>query len=423
MRHASLFSGIGGFDLAAQWMGWENVFQVEIDNWCRRILAKHFPSTKRYVDIQDFNGLNYEHSIDIISGGFPCQPFSQAGKQRGKEDDRYLWPEMLRIISQIKPTWIIGENVPGIIQMAQFDSQPPVDSEGNPIGNPGDIFTHRGQGILGKEILESLKKEGYEVQPFDIPACAVNAIHRRDRVWILAYSYSNARLRKSREYKSESRKEWIQKRHEILNSGQSDKIQSFDASYSQNIGWGRRTSKECSSFREGELLSRKSKRSKVGSETQGCSGINFSSNTKRYGFATSEIERSSGEAIYNEQSRKNRSFNSKRDSNIPASEADVPNTDIRRDRRYQRTSIQETSASCSGATQNGGCRRIRFPISQPTICRGDDGISYWLDDGTLISNKERIRALEGLGNAVVPQEVYEIFRIIEKFDQEMKERL
>src|SRR5688572_3315658 len=100
MRHASIFTGIGGFDLAAQWMGWTNVFQCEKDEWCNKVLTKNFPGVKKYRDIKDFNAKPYYGSVDVISGGFPCQPFSTAGKRKGEEDDRFLWEEMLRIIRE-----------------------------------------------------------------------------------------------------------------------------------------------------------------------------------------------------------------------------------------------------------------------------------------------------------------------------------
>lgn len=161
MRHASLFSGIGGFDLAAEWMGWKNVFQVEKDKFCQKVLAKNFPNVTRYGDIKEFDGTQYRGAIDIISGGFPCQPFSVAGKRKGKEDDRYLWPEMLRVISEVQPSFIVGENVTGII----------------------------GMGL--EQVLTSLEGQGYYTETFVIPACAVNAPHRRDRIWIIAHSNSN----------------------------------------------------------------------------------------------------------------------------------------------------------------------------------------------------------------------------------------
>ena len=159
MTHGSLFSGIGGFDLAAQWAGFENIFQVEIDLFCNKVLAKNFPGVRRYGDIRKFDGTEYRGTIDIISGGFPCQPYSVAGKQKGAEDDRNLWPEMFKVIKEIRPTWVVGENVANIINFVEFDN-----------------------------ILFDLEGEGYEVQPVIIPALAVDAKHRRNRVWIVAYN-------------------------------------------------------------------------------------------------------------------------------------------------------------------------------------------------------------------------------------------
>jgi len=158
LSHGSLFSGIGGFDLAAQWMGWNNIFQVEKDDWCRKVLAKNFPKTERFADIKDFTGHEYTNRIDVISGGFPCQPFSVAGQRKGKDDDRYLWEEMLRVIKTIKPTYVVGENVAGIINMA-------LDT-----------------------VLSDLEELGYSTEAFVIPACAIGAAHRRDRVWVIAYN-------------------------------------------------------------------------------------------------------------------------------------------------------------------------------------------------------------------------------------------
>ena len=158
MNHGSLFSGIGGFDLAAGWMGWDNIFQVENDNYCTKVLNKNFPNVTKYGDIKEFDGTKYKGIIDIISGGFPCQPFSVAGKQAGKSDNRFLWPEMLRVIREIQPAWIVGENVPGIIRMEL------------------------------ENICTSLESEGYAVQPFIIPSASIGAWDKRDRVWIIAHN-------------------------------------------------------------------------------------------------------------------------------------------------------------------------------------------------------------------------------------------
>ena len=154
MTHGSLFSGIGGFDLAAEWAGIKNVFTVENDEFCNKVLEKNFPNTKKHGNIYEFDGTKYRGQIDIISGGFPCQPFSLAGQRKGTEDDRHLWPEMLRIIREANPEWVIGENVAGILS---------VDG-----------------GMVIEQVLLDLEDAGYEVMPpFVIPACAVviGALH------------------------------------------------------------------------------------------------------------------------------------------------------------------------------------------------------------------------------------------------------
>ena len=165
MRHGSLFSGIGGFDLAAEWMGWENVFHCERDEFCSRVLKYHFPRSISYGDIKQTDFSVHRGEIDIISGGFPCQPYSGAGKRLGKEDDRHLWPEMLRAIREVAPRFVVGENVRGLLNW--------------------------NGGVVLDEIYADLEAEGYEVGTFVLPAIGVDAPHKRDRVWIVAYSDNN----------------------------------------------------------------------------------------------------------------------------------------------------------------------------------------------------------------------------------------
>jgi DNA (cytosine-5)-methyltransferase 1 len=160
MRHGSLFSGIGGFDLAAEWMGWENVFHCEWMEFPRKVLDYHFPDADSHIDICKTDFTKYANTIDILTGGFPCQPFSLAGKRKGTDDERYLWKEMLRAIQEIKPRFVIAENVFGI--------------------------TNIDGGLVFEQVCLDLETEGYEVQPFIIPAAAKNAPHRRDRCWFIA---------------------------------------------------------------------------------------------------------------------------------------------------------------------------------------------------------------------------------------------
>ena len=163
LTHLSLFSGIGGLDLAAEMAGFVTVGQCEWADYPAKVLERHWPDVPRWRDIRTLTGESfYERTglrtVDVVSGGFPCQPFSVAGKRRSKDDDRYLWPEMLRVIHELRPSWVLGENVPGIVNLA-------LDT-----------------------VLSDLENEGYSAQAFLVPACGVDAPHRRERVAILAYT-------------------------------------------------------------------------------------------------------------------------------------------------------------------------------------------------------------------------------------------
>ncbi|UIO41650.1 DNA (cytosine-5-)-methyltransferase, partial [Brevibacillus brevis] len=183
MRMLSLFAGIGGIDLAAHWAGIETVAFCEIEPFCQKVLQKHWPRLPIFDDVRTINKqqliekgvIGDERAIDIICGGYPCQPFSNAGQRLGEEDDRHLWPEMLRLIRELRPTWVLGENVDGHV-------------------------------TLGLDIvLSDLDKEGYTARAFIIPAAAVYAPHQRKRVFIVAHSTSE-RCRETRQYCKRSKK-------------------------------------------------------------------------------------------------------------------------------------------------------------------------------------------------------------------------
>lgn len=185
MTHASLFSGIGGAELAASWMGWDNLFHCEINPFGRKVLDYWFPKSKSYEDITKTDFREWRGKVDVLTGGFPCQPFSQAGKRKGDTDDRYLWPQMLRAIKEIRPTWVVGENVAGIVTMVE-------SCEEVEMGSTDDIFEknilyRKEQEFTIERICKDFEREGYSVQPIVIPACAVGAPHRRDRVWFIAH--------------------------------------------------------------------------------------------------------------------------------------------------------------------------------------------------------------------------------------------
>lgn len=166
LTHLSLFTGIGGLDLAAEWAGFRTVGQCEFADFPTKVLEKHWPDVPRWRDIRTLTGGSfYERTglrtVDVISGGFPCQPFSVAGKRRGKDDGRYLWPEMLRVISEIRPAWVVGENVANIVNMAL------------------------------DQVLSDLENQGYKTRAFIVPACAVDAPHRRDGCAIVAWNHDS----------------------------------------------------------------------------------------------------------------------------------------------------------------------------------------------------------------------------------------
>ena len=187
MNHASLFSGIGGFDLAAKEVGWNNVFQCEIDPFCQSVLKYYFPKTVLYEDIKRTDFTSWKGKIDVLTGGFPCQPFSVAGQRKGADDDRYLWPEMLRVIRETRPLWVIGENVAGITNMVQPGSETDVETKSDQ-DEENYKETILEQEYIINTICDDLEREGYSVQPIIVPACGVGAPHRRDRVWFITHS-------------------------------------------------------------------------------------------------------------------------------------------------------------------------------------------------------------------------------------------
>lgn len=167
MKHIGLFEGIGGFSLAARWIGWNTVAWCEWNPFGQKVLRHHFPEAEGFGDITKTDFTKYANTIDIVTGGFPCQPFSLAGKRKGKEDERHLWPEMFRAIRAIQPSWIVCENVPGLISWSN--------------------------GMVFNEVQTDLENSGFEIfPPVILPACGITAPHRRDRIWFVAYNRYNS---------------------------------------------------------------------------------------------------------------------------------------------------------------------------------------------------------------------------------------
>jgi DNA (cytosine-5)-methyltransferase 1 len=330
MTHGSLFSGIGGFDLAAEWMGWENKFHCEWNTFGQKVLKYYWPNSISYNDITKTDFTIHRGNIDIITGGFPCQPYSSAGKRLGKEDERHLWPEMLRAIREIQPRWVVGENVLGLVNWSG--------------------------GLVFHEVQTDLEAEGYEVQPYVLPAVSVNAPHRRDRVWFVAYSTRASeranQLSGIRCQNGEISREGSQT---IYNAFRSDGIEGITSNTNCN------GLNQCNS--DNEVNTSEGRVNALG-YTNKSNGDGDVANTFSIGRGENEWERN-------------------RESNV--------NDKISTPRTWQ-----------------------NFPTVSP-ICNGDDGISDRLDSITF--SKWRNESIKAGGNAVCPQVVLQIFKTIEQYER------
>lgn len=332
MTHGSLFNGIGGFQLAAHWMGWDNVFSCEIDEWCNKVTKYHFPNCIQHGDIKTTDFTIYRGGIDILTGGFPCQPYSVAGKRKGKDDERHLWPEMLRSIREIKPRWIVGENVRGLIS---WDG-----------------------GLVFDEVQADLEAIGYEVLPFLLPACAVNAPHRRDRIWFIAHANDQRRSTGLGE---------IQETYgEIPEWNDSAEFSNSGSGVTTNTGSQRSERAEFS--QQPETCQQKQ------GELGGSNSKGTTTNTNTNTDSDKRCER----RMHQERCEKAERYTCTCDT------------------RYSRTDWQN------------------FPTQSPVLY-GDDGISCRLDGITF--SKWRNNSIKGAGNAIVPQVAYQIFKAIAQYEQ------
>jgi DNA (cytosine-5)-methyltransferase 1 len=351
LKHLSLFSGIGGFDLAAEWAGWENVAHCEWNEFGQKVLKHYWPNAESHSDITKTDFRKYEGAVDIISGGFPCQPYSSAGKRKGKEDERHLWPEMLRAIREIKPSWVVGENVLGLVNW-----------------NGGLVF---------EEVQSDLEAEGYEVQPYILPAAGVGAPHRRDRVWFVAYSDDNGNTSP-------------RAGAEIKGNGSQ-----------RSTGTGQRRS---GSERSNRLFGLERNAPDTDSKRHGGRG-------ERSKTDTQEGQSLGAEKRYN--------GNGVRGKNEGCSTI-TPNSGNEGLQRSQVKGGVKTSRP-KGNEQFAGCVRPcwkEFP-TKPPVCRGNDGLPRELDGITF--PKWRNESIKAYGNAIVPQVAYQIFKAINEYKTQSDE--
>jgi DNA (cytosine-5)-methyltransferase 1 len=340
---------MGGFDLAAEWMGWENKFHCEWNEFGQKVLKHYWPNAELFTDITKSDFKKYHGAIDIISGGFPCQPYSAAGKRLGKEDSRHLWPQMLRAIREIQPRWIVGENVLGLINWSD--------------------------GLVFHEVQTDLEAEGYEVQPVVLAAAGVNAPHRRDRIWFVAYS------------KGAGVGQNIGGLRGVLNGCYQRKEDESLAADTNGNGFNQRYSKheEQSSQRGVDAFGHIIKGDGDGdaADTDGIRG----GKDERFGNGESNV--------VDEISEKRDATNTMRIGRKDALE----NEELERGRFRQ---------SCERHTWD------TFPSVSP-ICGRNDGIPGGLDGITF--PKWRNESIKAYGNAVCPQVVHQIFKAIEQYEQ------
>jgi DNA (cytosine-5)-methyltransferase 1 len=377
LTHGSLFSGIGGPEIAAEIMGWKNVFHCEINPFGRKILDYWFPNSKSYEDITKTDFTEWRGKINVLTGGFPCQPFSCAGQRKGAEDDRYLWPEMLRAIREIQPDWVVGENVAGILSMVQPGSETALGREESLFGEVDRKRILHRQEYVVETVCNDLEREGYSVQPVVIPACAVGAPHRRDRVFFIAHRADAGVKGMQRKWKDN-----------ILSGRTASDTNSHrwrDGKNQQVTIAERKGTADIGTFREDET-----------SSYSQCSG-------------SGQIQ----QEIQSEQSN-GHSF----DSNGGEWDAPYSSSEGLSTLRFP-TSIEkkkwENEDGCS-VQPAGNVRRAsfaerwkNFPTQSP-VCSRDDGISTRLDG--IAFSKWRQESIKAYGNAILPQVIYEIFRAI-----------
>lgn len=377
--HGSLFSGIGGPEIAAEIMGWKNMFHCEINPFGRKILDYWFPNSKSYEDITKTDFTEWREKINVLTGGFPCQPFSVAGQRKGAEDNRYLWPEMLRAIREIQPDWVVGENVAGILSMVQPGSGTALGREESLFGEVDRKRILHRQEYVVETVCNDLEREGYSVQPVVIPACAVGAPHRRDRVFFIAHR---------------------------ADAG----VKGMQRKWEDNILSGRTASDTNSHrWRDGK------NRQVTIAERKGTADIG----TFRED-GTSSYSQCSGSGQIQQEIQSEQSNGHSFDSNGGEWDAPYSSSEGLSTLRFP-TSIEkkkwENEDGCS-VQPAGNVRRAsfaerwkNFPTQSP-VCSRDDGISTRLDG--IAFSKWRQESIKAYGNAIVPQVMYEIFQAIQE---------
>lgn len=425
MNHASLFSGIGGAEVAASMMGWQNLFHCEIQEFPRKVLDYWFPNSESYEDITKTDFTKWHGKVDVLTGGFPCQPFSLAGRRKGADDNRYLWPQMLRAIRQIHPTWVVGENVNGIKTMVE-SCQVTQMGRTDYLFEENHLYREESRFTLDK-ICADLEAEGYSVQPIVIPACAIGAPHRRDRVWIIAHrsdpraetvqqegqdgicsarpsphtqcdghspqGHGNQRARAKKSKKWKNRPQPRSRRHgsgKTLAHALQHRSHEVHQDHQSQFPDGARTNSLVSQWSSPHSNSNggKTLQPSEGLERTGCKR---DVQPKEWSTSPEWADRLSGFPL---------------SPHANGCGWDEGEHEYASSQKPQQGESQSIGADCPQS------RWRNFPTQSP-VCRGNDGIPFDVDSLTISFPKWRQESIKAYGNAWVPQVAYEIFRAIE----------
>jgi DNA (cytosine-5)-methyltransferase 1 len=369
LKLLDLFSGIGGFSLGMEATNRiKTIAFVEKDKFCQKVLNKNFKNIPIEEDIRNVKGSNY--TADIVSGGFPCQPFSVAGKRKGKDDDRYLWDETIRVVAETKPKWFVGENVEGIINISN--------------------------GTVLQQIQQDLEKEGFQVQCLVIPASGVGAWHQRKRVWIIGCNVSNSNYSGCKDRTKQHR--WEQTQNE-------KRFDSFSRSnIISNSNSNRNTNEIERSNGEKEKVQREHRQEDSSAWKFIRTNSNDVPNTKSKGLFSSGRSNTSD----NEQQRldidKERNWSKIRSKSSRCSEQTLPNTNSKGLQGCSLPTELEREQR-QVITKRDTEKQQTWWEAQSSLCGVPDGISYELD-------KDRTNRIKALGNSIVPLIAYEIGKAI-----------
>lgn len=413
--HGSLFSGFDAPSVAASWMGWKNAFHCEINPFCNDILKYWFPNSEHYEDITKTDFSQWRGRIDILTGGFPCQPFSLAGQRKGADDNRYLWPHMLRAIREIRPARVIGENVAGILTMVQPGKETEVGSQTSLFGEDNRKRILLRQEYVVETICKDLERERYSVQPLLIPACAVGAPHRRDRVWFVARLITDTACRGSGGTPHESCCE-----NERQNGYKTQQPFVRGCVRASSHSDGERCNNRSDNWKERPICydqkrySEENQSERTERKRRTCENGSVASDSQCSGSGQIQQKIQSKQSDGNSFDRNGSEWDVTYSDTPRLSALRLPSNTETEGWKDENGQPLQSSSNARGTLLTDWWQN--FPTQSP-VCRGNDGVPFNVDNLTIPFTKWRQESIKGYGNAIVPQVILEIFKAIEEVEQ------